>query len=116
MQERDTLPLAPILGNDATDVELMSVNDFSSTFTFPSSGPVFNLPAGYTVSSVSADIVNNQYFGGAVVSTPEPGTIILLGTGVLSLAGILRRKRVVPKETLERAPASVRIFHGSLLR
>jgi hypothetical protein len=30
--------------------------------------------------------------GTAVNSTPEPGTLIMLGTGVLGLAGTLRRK------------------------
>jgi hypothetical protein len=82
---------ATILGNDTTDVELQAINDFSSTFTFPTSGPVFNLPAGYTVNSVSADIVNNQYLGGAPASVPEPGTSVLLGSGVL-LAAFLRRR------------------------
>jgi hypothetical protein len=33
------------------------------TFGFSSSGPVFNLPDGYTVNSVSGNIVDNHYVG-----------------------------------------------------
>ena len=34
--------------------------DFSHTFTFALSGPVFNLPTGYTAGSPDAHIVGNQ--------------------------------------------------------
>jgi hypothetical protein len=64
-------------------VELSALNDFGSTLTFSTSGPAFDLPGGYTVNSVSADIVNNQYWGGTTVSAPEPGTLFLLGSGSL---------------------------------
>ena len=33
-----------------------------------------------------------SYFGPNFEMTPEPGTLIMLGTGVLGLAGVLRRK------------------------
>jgi len=34
---------------------------FTNAFGFPPSGPVANLPAGYTLNSVSGHIVNNQF-------------------------------------------------------
>jgi hypothetical protein len=32
--------------------------------------------------------------GGGMSTTPEPGTLALLGTGLLAIAGIMRRRRV----------------------
>jgi hypothetical protein len=51
-----------------------STADFFHTLGFPTSGPVFNLPAGYTVNSVSGKILNNHFIRGA----PIPSTMLLL--------------------------------------
>ncbi|MBC8134553.1 MAG: hypothetical protein H8F28_01530 [Fibrella sp.] len=58
-------------------------------------GPVFNLPAGYTVNSVQANIVNNQWFGPTLVTVvPEAGTFAL-ALPALGLVGavVIRRHR-----------------------
>jgi hypothetical protein len=72
-----------------------SLSDFSNTLTFVEGAPVFDLPAGYTASSLEAGIVNNRFTpadGAAVV--PEPSSIILWGIGGLFLTiGSLRRRR-----------------------
>lgn len=70
---------------------------FDSTLSFPLSGPVFDLPAGYTVNSVSGQIVDNQWIGASVPgsggSVPEPASLALLGIGLASVAAARRRKK-----------------------
>jgi len=39
----------------------IAVLNFSDGLNFPSTGPVFTLPAGYTANSVSGNIVDNQF-------------------------------------------------------
>lgn len=64
---------------------------FESTLTFPTIGPVFNLPEGFTVNSPSALIVNNRFVGGSpAAAVPEPSSIFLFGLG-LALVGLGRR-------------------------
>jgi len=45
---------------------------FDSTLSFPLLGPVFNLPAGYTVQSASGLIVDNRWLSPDAVPVPEP--------------------------------------------
>lgn len=68
-------------------------SDFGHTVSFPQTGPVFNIEEGYSVSSVSADIVDNQWLGTPVEATlvPLPPALWLL-VPALSLLG-LRRAR-----------------------
>jgi hypothetical protein len=60
--------------NDFTILLGEATSDFSATVKFPTSGPVFVLPAGYTVHSPSAGIVDNA------VAVPEPAGIFLVAT------------------------------------
>ena len=55
--------------------------NFEHTFSFAQSGAVFDLPSGMTANSVDGTIVNN-----ALVLVPEPGTGLLVMTGLLGLA------------------------------
>lgn len=67
------------------------------TVGFPTVGPVANLPAGWSISSASGLIVDNQFVGSDPVSAvPEPSTIALLGLGLAALGGFshLRRERL----------------------
>ena len=70
---------------DFADVAGLSISDFSATVQFPTTGPVFVLPPGYTVHSVSAGIVDNQVVGNQVEppAVPEPSSLLLLGVGML---------------------------------
>jgi hypothetical protein len=65
--------------------------DFMHTVTFPSSGPVFNLPTGWSVNSQSGSIVNNQFVG--LNAVPEPSSVALFGCGALGLLLRNWRKR-----------------------
>ena len=64
-----------------------SFTNFLDTLSFATDVPVFNLAAGDLVNSVEGNIVNNQY-----IAVPEPSTILLFGTALVSL-GFIRRRR-----------------------
>jgi hypothetical protein len=50
--------------------------DFGDPISFPATGPVFNLPAGFTVNSPRAGVVNNRFVGaGAPPDTTPPTTL-----------------------------------------
>lgn len=73
-------------------LDLFALSDFSNTLTFATGRPVFDVPEGYTVNSLSAGIVDNLF----VVPEPSTATLLLLGIGVLALstsAQINRRRR-----------------------
>ena len=67
------------------------IADFGHTVSFPTAGAVFELAPGYSVNSVSADIVNNEWLGEPVSTTvvPLPGALWML----LPALGWLVRKR-----------------------
>ncbi len=64
---------------------------FDSTLSFPLSGPVFNLPEGYTVNSVGGLIVDNRWLGLADPGpgpqpVPVPSSLALMFAGLMLLA------------------------------
>ena len=84
-------------GGSITQGENLSASgDFANTMSFPLSGPVFNLPLGFTANSLSGLIVNNQWLGGpedVPQGVPEPATVTLLGLGVGGFVAASWRKR-----------------------
>ena len=77
---------AGAVGRDNQTFYLESTTNFNNTLTFATDRPVFNVPAGYTVNSVEAGILNNA------VSVPEPSTI-LLSLAAIPLLVVFMRKR-----------------------
>jgi hypothetical protein len=64
-----------------------AITAFGDTLRFPGTGPVFVVPAGYTVDSIGAGIVNN------VSAVPLPATVWLFLAGLTTLG--LRRGPLV---------------------
>jgi len=81
-----TVQGTPADENDFTSFHGDATSNFSATVKFPTSGPVFVLPAGYTVHSASAGIVDN-----AVVA-PEPAGIFLVATAAAAFCVRFRRR------------------------
>jgi hypothetical protein len=52
------------------------------------------LGAGGTIPGIGAGVGHGAGGGGSLATTPEPGSIFLLGTGALGLLGVLRRRRM----------------------
>lgn len=69
-------------------------SDFAHTLSFPVSGPVFNLPAGYTIDSPDLNIFNNQFISPGA-SVPEPSSMALLGGGLIVAALLRSRTRPI---------------------
>ena len=79
---------------------------FDHTFSFALSGPVFNLPTGFTANSISGLIVDNHWVGIAAdpQPLPEPSSLLLVLVGLwwfarrfsgrmLPLAVVLRKQK-----------------------
>ena len=66
--------------------------DYGSTVTLSAEGPVFALSAGYTASSIDADVVDNRWEGTSVepVTVPEPSASASTAAVLLALAGARR--------------------------
>ena len=78
---------------------------FGNTLSFPIGGPVFEVPDGFTVNSLSAGIVDNRF--GVNAAVPEPSIALLLGIGVAALGGV-RRFRVRRRHQSKGDPKYVR--------
>lgn len=61
------------------------IADYANTLTFPSAGPVFDLPDGYGVDSQIGGIVNNRL--------PEPSAAMLAISALATLAMLARCAR-----------------------
>lgn len=74
--------------------DLSSQLSFLNTLKFATSGPIFNLPAGYTASSVTAGIANN------VVAIPEASSLAFTSLiAVLFALMSLYARRLAPTAT-----------------
>ena len=63
-------------------------DDFNSTVTWNTQGPVFDLPPGYTVNGFG--IVDNHFGTTGDPTVPEPALAVLLGSG-MAVAAFRRR-------------------------
>jgi hypothetical protein len=90
-QANTPITVEAILGiNTVASLGTMGTTDFGHTLSFAPSGPVFNLPPGWTANSISGNIVDNRFVGAAI---PEPSSLTLLGLGSLGLIGYGWRRR-----------------------
>jgi len=74
------------------DIEMNAID----TFGFPTDGPVFDLPDGFTANSASGLIVDNRWViptSGPVSSVPEPASFLVFGAGLLGAGAVRRRRR-----------------------
>jgi hypothetical protein len=70
-------------------------SDFGSTLQFASTGPVFNLPDGFTINSVDALITDNRWTGAVTgpAPVPEPATLTLVAGSIISGIAVRWRRR-----------------------
>jgi hypothetical protein len=76
--------------NNLSVRETEAVMNYLNTFSFPVSGPVFNLPEGVSVNSAAGNIVNNEWLGTGSQAVPEPSTATM---ALLALAVTLLHRR-----------------------
>jgi hypothetical protein len=93
----DALPGGTVLCTEASDgcvasFPITAVGGSVITINAASDGEVMFDPFGLGAADTSDQI---QIKGAAIVSTPDPGSLALLGTGLLALVGGIRRTKQV---------------------
>src|SRR5271165_6091286 len=87
--------LTGILSLNSVAIQPPGVATFVGTLAITSSSPGFQstgFPKGAVVSADFVTYQGNLSSGELIPSVPEPGTIALVGSGLLALAGLLRRR------------------------
>ena len=64
----------------------------TNAFAFFGTDPFFAYGTTITVNGEFADDGSGTVTWGSITSTPEPGTLIMFGSGIIALAGVIRRK------------------------
>jgi hypothetical protein len=68
------------------------ISSFFDIFIDPSVGPGF-YAGQYTLEDGDGNVLTSADFS-VTVATPEPGSLALLGSGLLGLGGVIRRKLI----------------------
>ncbi|MBM3515178.1 MAG: PEP-CTERM sorting domain-containing protein [Alphaproteobacteria bacterium] len=89
---------AGVLNDIAGGVNSASAfTDFQHTMNFPINDPAFLVTPGYGAGSADLGVANHQWTppaGFLEEGVPTPGTLSIVGLGLLGFAGLNRRRRV----------------------